>query len=82
MGIKAIYTWNCDLCRTEAKSFSDKTGPRGWIKFIVEDPNVERSFFDKCVCPSCIESIVKAKQALDKTNYVGSGGAGGGGIVA
>ena len=52
-----IQVLKCDLCGT-AKTVADWDMPKGWVVVVLENPYVDRDFYDRHVCDSCAKQIV------------------------
>lgn len=59
MAVQTIKIWTCDLCG-RSKREETNTKPSGWAEISYEDQQIERSFIDKCVCKSCIDTLTKS----------------------
>lgn len=51
----------CDLCGAENITDGASTVPTNWLKLTFENHMEERSFYDRVVCPSCIQTITKKR---------------------
>lgn len=54
MAISSLTQCVCDLCGN--KEVADKL-PASWMKVNLENPQLDRSFFEKAICPVCIRKI-------------------------
>lgn len=60
---KTFAVHHCDLC-TDHKQMPDNTLPVGWIRVSIENPNLDRSWFERDICDSCLKLIEKAKKLV------------------
>lgn len=59
--IKNVIKITCNLCDYPPKEFEskEKAKEKGWAIIGQESYFDDRSFFDSCICPSCVEKIKK-----------------------
>lgn len=71
MAITTEAKWSCDLCSTTKTAKPGET-PKGWVKICLENPYVDRDFYDKTVCDSCVSLIVrKARNETPNVKFSG-----------
>jgi hypothetical protein len=72
MPTKDTTSWICDLCGDATSSPLGCT-PTGWIKLTFEDRYLDRSWYEKVICPTCSAKIyvnIKREVVARKTNWV------------
>jgi ribosomal protein L40E len=60
VSVTTVAKYVCDLCGAKDDGAGSSFPPQGWVKIVVEDYYVERSFTDKHVCKKCAHEIAEA----------------------
>jgi hypothetical protein len=56
---RRIYT--CDCCNKKAQRKEVEGSPKGWVRFIRENPMLDRDFDDYDICDRCVKDIDEAR---------------------
>lgn len=59
MATKTTTEFTCDICTEKVTVESGK--PKDWIELNFENKFVDRSFYEKHICPDCVQRIIKAR---------------------
>ena len=61
MGVKKKEEWSCDLCGRK-EEVSGGESPSGWVTITIDSLYVDREWFDRILCGSCISKIKTAME--------------------